>query len=206
MAAALDPRQLQRFRIEAQAAAHLHHSAHRAHLLRRLRARRLLLRDAVRRGPQPGRRDRASSGRADAASTRDDRRARRTCRPPCRRNRAAGTRPNDGPLRPRRVLLPQRRPARHSGGRGARLCPRHGRGPSRHQAGEPAARRARATVYVADFGLAQLRDDAGVDHDRRPGRHAPLHEPRAGPGPARRRRSSHRHLFASAPRSTNCSR
>ena len=52
-AAALDAQQLQRFQNEAQAAAQLHHTAHRAGLRRRLRARRPLLRHAVHRGPEP---------------------------------------------------------------------------------------------------------------------------------------------------------
>ena len=55
-AAALDPRQLQRFKSEAQAAACLHHTNIVPGLRRGLRARRALLRDAVHRGPHPGRR------------------------------------------------------------------------------------------------------------------------------------------------------
>ena len=57
-AAMLDERQLQRFKNEARAAATLHHPNIVAGLRRRLRARRPLLRDAVRRRPNPGRRHR----------------------------------------------------------------------------------------------------------------------------------------------------
>ena len=53
-AAALDPRQLQRFKNEAQAAAQLHHTNIVPGLRRRLRARRPLLRHAVHRGAEPG--------------------------------------------------------------------------------------------------------------------------------------------------------
>ena len=53
-AAAIDPKQRQRFQIEAQAAAQLHHASHRADLWGRLRSWNSLLRDAVRRGPQFG--------------------------------------------------------------------------------------------------------------------------------------------------------
>ena len=56
-AATIDPRHLQRFQNEARAAACLHHGQHRAGLFGRLRARRLLLRHAVHRRPQPRRRD-----------------------------------------------------------------------------------------------------------------------------------------------------
>ena len=78
-AAALDPRQLQRFQIEAQAAACLHHTQHRAGLRRRLRARRALLRHAVHRGPHPGRADpRAAAARRPGRRRRPDRRRRRS--------------------------------------------------------------------------------------------------------------------------------
>ena len=55
-AAALDSTQLQRFQNEAQAAAQSAPHQHRAGLRRRLRARRALLRHAVHRGPDAGRR------------------------------------------------------------------------------------------------------------------------------------------------------
>ena len=55
MAAAIDPRQFQRFQLEAQAAACLHHTNIVPGPRRRHRAGRAVLRDAVHRGPQPGR-------------------------------------------------------------------------------------------------------------------------------------------------------
>ena len=60
-AAVADERQLQRFRIEAQAAALLHHTAHRAGARRRLRAGRALLRHAVHRRADPGPRHRRAA-------------------------------------------------------------------------------------------------------------------------------------------------
>ena len=74
-AATMDPRQLQRFHNEARAAAGLHHTQHRAGLRRRLRARRPLLRHAVHRRPDAGRRDRR------AAAARRPRRCRRWTQP-----------------------------------------------------------------------------------------------------------------------------
>ena len=68
LAAALDPRQLQRFRNEAQAAAQLHHTQHRPGLRGRLRAVGPLLRDAVHRGPEPGRGDPRAAPRPRPAS------------------------------------------------------------------------------------------------------------------------------------------
>lgn len=53
LAAALDERRLKRFQQEAQAAALLHHQSIVSVQLRRLRARRALLRYAVHRGPDP---------------------------------------------------------------------------------------------------------------------------------------------------------
>ena len=45
---------------------------------------------------------------------------------------------------------------------------------------------ARGQLWVTDFGLARFHDDAGLTDDRRPARHAALHEPRTGAGQARR--------------------
>ena len=53
-------------------------------------------------------------------------------------------------------------------------------------------------LWVTDFGLARLEANVGTDDDRRHPGHAPLHEPRAGAGQARGRRSPHRHLLAGA--------
>ena len=51
-------------------------------------------------------------------------------------------------------------------------------------------------LWVADFGLARLQGDSGLTATRRSGRHAAVHEPRAGTGPARSRGSPDRHLLA----------
>ena len=111
--------------------------------------------------------------------------AARPCRP---RSRPSGP-PGAG-------VLPHGRPAGRPGGRGAGPRPPAGRRPPRHQAGQPAARRPAATLWVTDFGLAQLPGRRRPDHDRRPGRHAALHEPRAGRWPARLDRPPHRRLLA----------
>ena len=44
---------------------------------------------------------------------------------------------------------------------------------------------ARGHLWITDFGLAMTQTSAEPDDDRRPGGHAPLHEPRAGPGEPR---------------------
>ena len=54
----------------------------------------------------------------------------------------------------------------------------------------------RGHLWVTDFGLARVRGEPGVTAHRRPGRHAALHEPRAGAGQARSPRPPHRHLLA----------
>ena len=51
-------------------------------------------------------------------------------------------------------------------------------------------------VWVTDFGMADVQGDAGLTLDRRPARHAPLHEPRAGARPARPGRPPYRRLLA----------
>ena len=66
----MDPRQLQRFQVEVQAAAHLHHPAHRAGLRGRLRVGGPLLRHAVHRGPAARRRSSASFARSRAGASR----------------------------------------------------------------------------------------------------------------------------------------
>ena len=73
-AAALDPRQLQRFQIEAQAAACLHHTNIVPVYAVGCERGRALLRHAVHRGPQPGRGHRASCAGSRAWTPADGRR------------------------------------------------------------------------------------------------------------------------------------
>ena len=210
-AAALDPRQLQRFQVEAQAAAQLHHTnivpvyavgcergVHYYAMqfidgpaawptsigeLRRLDGRAA----PGRPGRTPSRRQVAlASGRLEPARLGAGRAARRRLRP---------TRP--GPLPagpaagPRRAGL-EGRLGRAAGPTSARwpgwACRRPRRWSTRTSTGvihrdiKPAnlLLDGRGNLWITDFGLARLQDDSGPDDDRRPARHAPLHEPRAG--------------------------
>ena len=82
------------------------------------------------------------------------------------------------------------------GGRGAGARPPAGHRPPRRQAGQPDAGRPRQAVGHRLRPGPVPEPDAGLTHDRRPGRHAALHEPGAGPGPAGGGRPPHRRLLA----------
>ena len=196
-AAAIDPRQLQRFKTEALAAAHLHHEnivpVHAvgcergvhyyamqfiegqslAALIGELRA----LRDerpTERASPRAADRRPESppgGGAASAATT-----ISRECS-----STAAGIRPGGraGP----------------AGGPGAGARPPGGDRPPRRQAGQPAAGPPRAALGH------RLRPGPGhgrcrADDDGRDARHAALRQPRAGPGAAGDRRPPQRRLLA----------
>ena len=120
-AAALDPRQLQRFQIEAQAAACLHHPHIVPVYARRLRAGRPLLRHAVHRRPDPRRRRsrelRRLDGLDDAEPARPRRPGRRVATDAGRRRArppAGADRPtvDPGPIPPPPRPRPPRRPRR----------------------------------------------------------------------------------------------
>ncbi len=109
---------------------------------------------------------------------------------PCAATPTAGASPTPGPpdvsrgetsaasIRSRNFYS-HRRPAGHPGGRGTRLRPRPGDHPPRRQAGQPAARPPRRPLgRRLRHGRRAGRRRA--DDDRRPARHAALHEPRAG--------------------------
>ena len=182
-AAALDPRQLQRFQIEAQAAACLHHTTS--------------CRSTPSAASAASTTTPCSSSRASSLAADGDRAAEPRGGPPvaarglpCRRTGFTATgrlmtasapvrhqeTPSAGrrsdPLAPAsrlsapsrlrdstpcsRGLLPGGGPAGHPGGRGARARPPPGRRPPRHQAGQPAGRRA-GNLWITDFGLARSR-------------------------------------------------
>ena len=54
----------------------------------------------------------------------------------------------------------------------------------------------RGSLWITDFGLARFQDDTGLDPHRRPGRHPALHGPRAGHGAPDELRPPLRHLRA----------
>ena len=173
----------------------------------RLRARRPLLRDAVHRGAEPRRADRRAPPpprRARIAAVPAARSGRSAGRPipdghPAMRSRRRGHARRDDHLSrtvlgPSPVFRPGGR-AGPAGGAGAGARPPGGHRPSRRQAGQPAAGPPRAALghrLRPGPGHRRCRAD---DHRRAPG-HAPLRQPRAGPGPARDRRPPQRRLFA----------
>ena len=167
-AAAMDARQLARFRNEAQAAAHLHHTN-------------IVPVYAV--GSERGVHYYAMQfidGQTLAAVVRG---LRADPRPAPRRRRGdpAGGGPHHVPLGHRAGVLPGRGPDRRPGGRGPGARPPDGRRPPRREARQPAGGRRRPPVghrLRAGPALERRRPDP----DRRPARHAPVHEPRAGPG------------------------
>ena len=210
LAAAFDPRHLQRFQLEAQAAAHLHHPhivpIHAVgcdrgvhyYAMQFIDGRSLadLVAD-LRRGPakplaadfdlwlsgvQPPGREAAlrPTPRPTPTPPGGPRRARR--HRGRRPSGVAGSRVGEG-----------RGQARRPGGRGpgSRPCP--GRPPSRHQAGQPPGRGLRSPLGRR-LRPGQVRGRRRPDSDRRSPGHAPLHEPRAGPGPRGRGRPPDRHL------------
>ena len=205
LAAAMDPRALQRFQLEAQVAGWLQHPAHRAgaspsgtvddvpyFAMQFIEGGSLADLIAELRGL-----DRPGTG-SSAAST--DRRCTQHARgraplgpvrPTAPRARS-GAGPRRPPIRrrcrpapaldlvdPQPGLSPDGRPAGHPGGRGARLRPRPGDRPPRRQAGQPAAGPPRRPLgRRLRHGRRPGRRRA--DADRRPARHAAVHEPRAG--------------------------
>ena len=171
-AAALDPRQLQRFQHRGPGGGLPAPHQHRAGLRRRLRARRPLLRHAVHRGPDawptssascggstagpragPAAEPRpdlagelASAGRPAADAAADAGHRPDAPAPAAGRARRPGRGPSAGRRSTREPgLLPHGGPAGPPGGRGAGARPPAGRRPPRHQAGQPAARRRAAT-------------------------------------------------------------
>ena len=219
-AAALDARQLQRFKNEAQAAAHLHHTnivpVYAVGCERGVHYYAMQFIE----GQTPGRGDRRV-----AAERRAGREARR-----CAERTARSDHTPSAELRPsyactlrvgnlRHRSLPIAGHAARSPSIDAAVDPRPGllphawpgwasRPPRRWSTPTSSASSiatsspptcwwtCRGNLWVTDFGLAQIQGDSRPDHDRRPGGHAPLHEPRAGPGQARAGRPPHRHLFA----------
>ena len=223
-AAALDPRQLQRFQIEAQAAAQPAPHQHRAGLRRRLRARASTTTPcsssrarpwptssascgSSARGPVPSRHpDRLSGrGRPDLGppsprpvDRRPDRRLGPRRRTPHRRG--ADSRPPTAATRRTRPgpdVLPHGRPG------WASRRPRRWSTPTSRASSTATSSRptccstSGGKLWVTDFGLARLHERRRPDPDRRPARHAALHEPRAGRWPsAAGHRPPHRRLLA----------
>ena len=186
---------------------------HRAGLLRRLRARRPLLRHAVHRGPDPGPGDRRTPANGGPSPH-------RRAMPPFRRKvpEAVRMRVPDRPIRPRTPRWPRSAATPHvprsdpsssrtreyfrtaaalgiQAAEATRPRPQARHRPPRHQAGQSAARRSGQPLdhrFRPGPAPGRRRPD---DHRRHAG-HAPLHEPRAGAGQAGLPGPSDRHLLA----------
>ena len=83
----------------------------------------------------------------------------------------------------------------HPGRRGPRPCPRDGHPPPRHQALQPPGRR-QGKPLGHRFRPRAIPGRAGADPDRRPAGHPALHRPRTGAGPTDGLRPALRHLLA----------
>ena len=90
------------------------------------------------------------------------------------------------------AVVPRVGRAGGDGRRGPAPRPHPRPGPPRHQAGQHPDRRSTASPCVADFGLAL--QGRGLRQGSPAGRHAGLHEPRAGPGRRAPGRRPLRHL------------
>ena len=190
LAAAMDPRQFQRFQNEAQAAACLHHTnivpvyvvgcerGVHFYAMQFIEGQTLAAIIAQLQGT-------SRESEPPSPEPEPEGRLRRSLAAPCPRGRLASRsaggelgRPSPDrqrrrrpspPGRHRRTLdddarsrvLPHGGRAGHPGGRGAGPRPPPWRGPPRRQAGQPADGR-RGTLWVTDFGLAQFQDDAGL--------------------------------------------
>ena len=137
--------------------------------------------------PDPAASPAADRGRPASRATRHRRSRRRSRRTSGRlrprraaRTRSCPTSPSSRRPGPSRIL-PQRRPRRPPGGRGAGLRARPGHPPPRHQAVEPADGR-QGDRLGHRLRPGQGRGERRADADRRHRRHAALH----GPGAVRR--------------------
>ena len=213
-AAAIDPRQLQRFQIEAQAAAHLHHPHivpvfavgcdrgvhyYAMQFIEGQLARRPDPREPRARRPGPGADfelagDRPTGRPADAEPTAPGSTPppRRRGSPPARPGRPAtsprrGPRPGWGSRRPRRWSTPTAWASLHRDIKPANLL-----------------LDARGHLWVADFGLARFRGDAGLTRTGDLLGTLRYMSPEQVAARRVRGRPPDRHLLAWARRSTSC--
>ena len=206
-AATLDPRQLQRFQNEAQAAASLHHEhivpvygvgcerGVHYYAMQFIDGQTLAAADrtACAAGATSRRRRPATRPATYRARRREPPHRRRSAAPSTRARRGRGTGRTSAQVAELVV----------AGGRGAGARPQPGHRPPGRQAGQPAAGRAGQAVGHR-LRPGPVRRRRRPDDDRRPARHAALHEPGAGAGPARPGRPPHRRLLAWGRRCTSC--